>query len=107
MVADGGESIAKFASFGSGVADSVGGEQRKIQRAGDGDRGAVAGFFFALEMALQFDVDVLGSENADELIDLAEGFVDAAVLQGRGEGAFVASGEADEAWGVLFVILLL
>ena len=58
-------------ALASGVADSVGGEQRKIQRAGDVDGGAVAGFFFALEVALQFDVDVTAAEDADELIDLA------------------------------------
>ncbi len=102
VVADGGEGVAQFAGFGGGVADSVGGEQRKIQRAGDVDCGAVAGFFFALEMALQFDVDVIAAENADELIDLASSFVDAAVLQGCGEGAFGSAGEADEALGVFW-----
>ena len=68
-MADGSEGVAEFAIFGGGVADAVGGEQRKIQRAGDGDGGAVAGFFFALEMALQFDVDISAAENSDELID--------------------------------------
>ena len=58
MVADRGEGVAEFASFGNGIVDAVGGEQRKIERAGEIDRGAVAGFFFAMEMALQFDVDV-------------------------------------------------
>ena len=105
MVADGGEGVAQFASFGSGVADAVGGEQRKMQRAGDVDGGAVAGFFFAMEVALQFDVDIFGAEDADELIDLAASFVDAALLQGCGERAFVAAGEADQAFGVFFEFL--
>ena len=100
VMANGGESVAQLAGFGSGVADSVCGQQWKIQRAGDVDCGAVAGFFFALEMTLQFDVDVFRPENADELIDLAASFVDAAVLQGCSERAFAAAGEADEARGV-------
>ena len=52
MVADGGEGVTKFASLRDGVADSVSGQQGKVQRTGDSDGGAVAGFFFALEMAL-------------------------------------------------------
>ncbi len=55
-----------------------------MQRVGDIDGGAVAGFFFAMEMALQFNVDVFLSEDGDELSDLAAGFVDAALLQGCG-----------------------
>ena len=35
-----------------------------MQGAGDVDGGAVAGFFFALEMALQFDVDVVAAEDS-------------------------------------------
>ena len=99
-MADGGKGVAQFAGFGSGVADSVRGQHRKIQRACDVDRNAVAGFFLALKMTLQFDIDIFGPENADELIDLAEGFVDASVLQGCGERTFGAPGEADQALGV-------
>ena len=97
MVADGGEGVAQLAALRDGVADAVGGEQRKMQRVGDVDGGAVAGFLFAMEMALQFDVDIVGTEDSDELIDLATSFVDAALLQSRCEWAFVAAGEADEA----------
>ena len=102
VMANRGEGITQFAGLGGGVADAVGGEQREIERARDVDGGVVAGFFFALEMALQFDVDIFVAEDSDESIDLAVGFFDAALLQGRGQRAFGAAGEADQAVGVLF-----
>jgi len=95
-----------LAALGDGIADSVGGQQRKMQGLGDGDRGAVAGLFFPLEMALQFDVDVAGSEDAEELIDTLSSFVVAALLQGRGEGAFRAPSEADQSVGMFLQLLL-
>ena len=101
MVADGGEGVTKLAALRDGVVDSVGGQQRKIQRLGDGDGGAIAGFFFALKMALQFDINILGTEDSDNLIDLAASFVDAALLQSGCQWAFRAAGEADEALGML------
>ena len=48
---------------------------------GEIDGGTVAGFFFAMEVALQFDVDVFGAENADELIELLFGFVASTLVQ--------------------------
>ena len=64
--------------------------------------GAVAGFFFAMEMALQFDVDIFAAEDSDELLDLLAGFFDAALLQSCGQRAFRAAGQADQALGVFF-----
>ena len=106
MVADRGEGVAEFASLGSGVADAVGGEQRKIQGTGEIDRGAIAGFFFAMEMALQFDVDILAAEDADELIEMFRCASSIpAMAQSCGERAFGASGEADQSFGMLFEFL--
>src|SRR5580692_6856045 len=100
-MANRGESVAEFASFGSGVADSVGGQQRKIQRTRDIDRRAIAGFFFALEMTLQFNVDVAGAKDSYQLIDDSPRFVDATLPQRSGQRAFRAAGEADESGSVL------
>src|SRR5258708_40283949 len=58
-----------------------------------------------MEVALQFDVDVFVSENADQSVDLTASFIDAALLQGSGQRAFRAAGEADEAFGMLFEFL--
>ena len=52
MIADGGEGITKLATLRDGIADSVSSEQRKIQRTGDIKGGAIARFFFALEVTL-------------------------------------------------------
>ncbi len=62
----------------------------------------VAGFLFAMVVALQFDVDVFVSEDADELIDLPTGFVHAALPQSRCQWAFRAAGEADESGSMFF-----
>ena len=67
---------------------------------GEVDGDAVAGFFFAMEVALQFDIDIPGPEDADELIDMALGLVDAALVQSAGKRSFVAASEADESFGV-------
>jgi len=102
VVANGSEGIAKFATLRDGVADTVGRQQWKIQGTGESDGGAIARFFLALEMTLQFDVDVARAEDADELIDLASSFLDPTLLQSCGEEAFVSASEADQAMRVLF-----
>ncbi len=48
-----------------------------------------------MKMALQFDVDVFGPEDADESIEFALGFFWTALCERGGERAFVAAGEAD------------
>ena len=62
VMADGSECVAKFAIFRGGVANAIGGKQRKIQRAGNFDGGAVASFFFAMKMALQFDIHIAAAK---------------------------------------------
>src|SRR5437588_10260051 len=55
VMADGGESIAKFVSFRNGVVHAIRSKQRKVQRAGEFDGNAVAEFFLTLKVALSFD----------------------------------------------------
>jgi hypothetical protein len=66
-----------------------------MEGAGEVDGEAVAGFFFAMEVALEFDINILGAEDGDEFVDGLMGFIRAPLLQGCGERAFVAAGEAD------------
>ena len=80
FVANRGEDIAERAIVRRGVADAVGGEQRKVEVAGDLDCNAVAGFFFAMKVALQFDVNVVAAEDASEVFDRAAGFSGASFL---------------------------
>src|SRR5580692_4957374 len=77
-----------------------------MQRACDAQRRLVAAFFFALLMALDFDEDVVVAVEADELLNerAASGFT--AIHNSCGERAFVAAGEADEAFSILRQIVV-
>src|ERR1700758_3838606 len=72
-----------------------------MEVAGNLDGNAVAGFFLAVKMALEFDVDVLAAKNAGQMLDRAAGFGRASFCQRGSERTFLASGEADDASGVL------
>src|SRR5579863_8584397 len=99
-MANGGESVCQLSRLGGGIADPIGRKQWEIERTGEVDRGTVASFFFTLEVTLQFDIDVLGAEDGDELIDTVSRLFKIALLQSRGQWAIRAAGEADEAFGV-------
>ena len=99
VVADGGEEVEDFAVAGLGVADAVGGDYGELHGAGERERGLVAGFFVALVVALEFDVDVVGAVEAGELFEEGAACGFAAGGEGGGERAFIAAGEADEAEG--------
>ena len=53
-------------------------------------------------MTLQFDVDVAGTKDSDQLIDSASSFFDATLLQSCRKRALRTAGKADEAVGVFF-----
>jgi hypothetical protein len=78
-MANGGEGIAEFPVFRSGVADAIGREQRKIERTGNCNSGAVASFFVTMKMTLQFDVDIAATKYPDQLFDLLVRCLDAAM----------------------------
>jgi hypothetical protein len=101
VVADGGEEVEDFAVAGLGVADAVGGDDGELERAGEAEGGLVAGFFFALVVALELDVDVVRAVEAGELFEEGAGGGFAAGGEGGGERAFIAAGEADESFGIL------
>ena len=98
FVMEAGEDVENFALDFRRVADAVGRDEGQLESAGEIDGGLIARFFLAIEMALQFDIDVAGSERAGEA---GEGFGGVVVLQREGERAFVASGEAEQAVGEL------
>ena len=70
-----------------------------MQFARDFEGGLVARFFFAAEVALQFDVDIVAAEEFAELFDGCGRGFDSALSEGMRERAFLASGEADEPGG--------
>ena len=55
-----------------------------MEGAGEVYRYTVAGFFFAVEVALEFYIDVVWTEDSDEVIDCFVSFFRAALLEGRG-----------------------
>ena len=58
LVMQAGEDVEHFALRFRRVADAVGGDQGQLEAARELDGGLIARFFVAIEMALQFDVDV-------------------------------------------------
>src|SRR5581483_369566 len=100
-MADGGEQILYFAVVCGCVADAVGGEDWQPEGARDAEGGLIASFFFALLVALEFDVDVVGAEDADELFDCFTTCRFATTGERCGERAFVAASEAYESVCIL------
>ena len=59
-----------------------------------------------MEMALEFDEDMVVTEDAGETVDRAMRFGGTALLERGSEGTFVAARQANEAGGVLFKFVL-
>ena len=106
MTANGGERVAEFAIFCGGVANAISRKQRKIERPGNCDGGAVASFFFPVEMALQLDKHIFAAKHSNQLLNLLAGFFDAAMLQSGRQRAVRAAGQADQTAGMLFQFFL-
>ena len=66
----------------------------------DFDGGLIARFFFAAEMALQFDVNIFPAERSAELPHAFHGHLDSALRQSVRQRAFVSTGQADQAAGI-------
>ena len=66
LVADAGEDVERFAGFGRGVADAVGGDERQAVMAREIDERLVERFFGAIVVALEFDEDVLCAEQFEK-----------------------------------------
>ena len=64
LVMQAGENIEHFALLFRGVADSVSGNERQLQRAGQFDSRLITCFFFAIKMALEFNINIAGAERA-------------------------------------------
>ena len=96
-----GEDVEYLALVCVRVADAVGREQRQLVRGGECDGGLVALFFFAKEMALQFDEDIVCAEDVHETFEAALCGIGASVAESSGERALLISCEQHESFGVL------
>src|SRR4029077_17978185 len=101
MVANRGEHIAKFTLARGRIADSIGGQQREMQGAGDFDGSSVAGFLLAMKMTLQFHINIAVAKNAGQAFVLAPRVFQAALSQGSGDQTIIAAGETYEHVGML------
>ena len=91
------EDIAEFALLGGGIANSVSGEKRKMEGAGDVDGDLVAKLLLAVEMALEFNVNVSMAEDVSEPFDVTASFVRTTASESMGERAFGPSGKTNKA----------
>jgi hypothetical protein len=101
VVADAGEHVEQLALVGRGVADAVGGQQRQTQGARNAHGSLIAMLLVAVVVALQFDIHIARAEDVHQPLDLAQCLVIAAARQRRRQRAFVAAGQADQAFGKL------
>ena len=95
VMADAGEDIQHFALLLLRVADAIGREQRQFQFSRDCHGGLIARFFFAGEMALQFDVNILPAEHPAKLLHAFHGGFHSALRQSMRQRAFFAARQAD------------
>ena len=101
MMMKGREDVAEFALLSGGIADPIGGENRKMKRACNIDCSLVSGFFLTMKVTLKFDVDIPVSEDAGEPFDMAASFIETTAGESVGERTFVAASKADKAGSVL------
>jgi hypothetical protein len=95
--ADAGEEVEEFAFVAGGAGDAAGGEEGEAVCVGDVDAGGVRLFFTALEMALEFDEEVVFSERIPEAGDGVMEERGVVGSEGVKEGALVIAGECDQA----------
>ena len=100
VVVEAGEDVENFAAIRGGVGDAVGGQERQAEGARQRDRGLVPGLLAAVEVALQFDVHTVASEEGGQLLQAAAPGLHAALGQRGGQRTVVAAGQADEPGGV-------
>src|SRR4051794_10778826 len=100
MVANGREYVENFTFVFFSIGDAVRCEQRQTCGTRNFDRALIDGFLVAIEMALEFDINVFTSENIDESGDRVFARRAAAVSNGLGERTVLAAGQANQTFGI-------
>ena len=77
-----------------------------MEVASDLDGDTVAGLFFAMQVALEFDVHIVVAEDANEAVDDTTCLGGAAFLECGSKRSFVATGQANEPGSVLLEFVL-
>ena len=93
-----GEDIHEGAALAGGVGDAIGGHEGEAEGGCEVAEGFEFVGFVAVEVALQFDVDAVGSEGVDELGGGFAGLLWLSGGEGAADGAIGIAGEGDEAF---------
>jgi hypothetical protein len=105
-VAECGENIAQWTIVRGGITDAVRGQQRQVKGASDFHGNAVPCFFFAVIVALQFNVYIVAAKDADKSISDTACFGRASFLYRSCKWAFVAACHANEPAGIVLQFML-
>jgi hypothetical protein len=68
MISNAGEDIRHLSLGARRITDTIGRQQRQFQSAGNRNYFMVPRFFFAIEMPLQFGVDIFFAKDVDEFL---------------------------------------
>src|SRR5450432_2473172 len=79
------------------VADSIGGEDRQLQRSGDSDCRLIAPLLLTFTVTLDFNVNAVSSENPYQPFNRLTACFLTAVRKRGSQRAFIATREADQA----------
>jgi hypothetical protein len=92
LVVQAGEDVEDSTLRGGGMADAVGGHERQLHGPRELHHRLIAPFLFAIQVPLQFNIDVVTPEQADESIEsFAPGMA--------GERAFHSAGDTEQPVG--------
>ncbi len=68
MIADAGEDVEKFTLLGNSIGGAVGGDERDAEVSRTVDGGLIVGLLVTLVVALQFGIEVLGTEDVEQAL---------------------------------------
>jgi hypothetical protein len=102
FVPDAGKDVGNFALSECGIADAIGGQQRKIKFPRKLYSRLVTRFLVAIEMALQLDIKIFPAKNRDEMLKQSPSCRKAVLLQSMGKRAVFVTRETDQALSMTF-----
>jgi hypothetical protein len=105
VISNGGEYVAKFTLLGCRIPDPIGGQQWKLERAGNLNGSAVASFLLAMKMALQFDINIAGAKNIHQAFNGVTSFFYPAVSQSDRKWPIMAARKTNNPFGMLLQLI--
>jgi hypothetical protein len=91
--------VKDFARWRLRMRDAIGRKQGQMQFARNFNRGLIACLFFAAEMPLQFDVDIVAAKKFAELLDTFNSAHDSSMSERMRQRPFFTARKTDKANG--------